>query len=551
MRRTPGTRHWAGMAVAVLAIGCGGGSMSDVGTDPGRDGADAEIAPPDDVPTQDGTGDRVDAADGANEIDDVVDETGDAANEAGDVADADAPAGDVPAPDVPKVPRDIPFAPPPFANPLVDGPYAQETNHTINEVEPGIGPLIAVLLPPANLVAPPVGAMAPASAMATYEVPTQVTPRGLVTHGGDGSLHVLTIPEGDPDLVGAAFVPDGILLAGSQRLYTRYGDSLVAHELPSPPADLGNIVGVDPGVARAFLRTGGNSVGVVSSTDPTYWSLTFHWALWPNVTAVTETADTTFAATWLGAVSGSLAGVVAVQSALFPYGMPTGIDPILPPSVSLSRTGPVRALVAGVTLATSLDLVAMGDSGLQGLSFQDGVFADVDVPLFANDRVPLDRPVAATPTADGGFLVATKGGAYRLRDIGLGAEWHVYARQRWLPDEDVRGVATDATTPGAPLYFATSGGLGSVTTQSMTLEGKMAGFVDRIVTRHDRDGAVADSHLLTPGDLSTNVPYDSDNDGGWTCYWVLSECFRWKVTGDLAAKAHFDKSLTACCRCGR
>ena len=54
---------------------------------------------------------------------------------------------------------------------------------------------------------------------------------------------------------------------------------------------------------------------------------------------------------------------------------------------------------------------------------------------------------------------------------------------------------------------------------------------------------MADSRLSVRGDLASSVSYDSDNDGGWTCYWVLSECFRYQVTGDAEAKAHFDKSL--------
>jgi hypothetical protein len=82
-----------------------------------------------------------------------------------------------------------------------------------------------------------------------------------------------------------------------------------------------------------------------------------------------------------------------------------------------------------------------------------------------------------------------------------------------------------------------------VTARRMTLEQKLESFVERVVLRHDRDGAVADSRLSVKGDLSTNIPWDSDNDGGWTCYWILSECFRYQVTGDPEAKAHFDKSL--------
>jgi hypothetical protein len=488
------------VVMAALAIGCGGSSGSDVGTDPGTDnpGVDADVTQPD-VP-----GDTIVPPDAVEDSTDAID--------------------DVPAPL-----RDIPYAPPPFANPLVDRPFVQEINHTWNEVEPGIGALIAVLLPPAGLAG-------------TYDTPTQVTPRGLVTHDAGGALHVLTIPEADRDLVGAAFLPDGILLAGPQRLYTRDGDSLVAHELPTPPVDTGDLVAVDPGRNRIFLRAAGPHVGILTSVDPGTWAATIAWTPWSNVTALAETADTVFVAMWDMPAQTHQAIVAAIDPYLF-ANPPTYPDPLPTPAIALSTTGPVRALVIGVTFPLQLDVAAVGDEGLAGLRYSESLFTLVDVPLFAADRVPLDLPTAATRTADGGFLVATKGGAYRLRDVGLGPEWHMYGQERWLPEEDVRGVATDAGTIDAPLYFATAGGLGSVTTQTLTVETKMAGIIDRIVTRHDRDGAVADSNLATPGDLSTSIPYDSDNDGGWTCYWVLAECFRWKVTGDPAAKAHFDKSL--------
>jgi len=166
-------------------------------------------------------------------------------------------------------------------------------------------------------------------------------------------------------------------------------------------------------------------------------------------------------------------------------------------------------------------------------------------PLFAADRVPLDQPRAAAKAWDGGFVVATAGGAYRMVDRGDGPEWRVYGAERWLPSEDIRGLLTDATADLAPLYFATAGGLATVTAQRITIEQKLAAFVDRVVSRHDRDGAVADSHLTRRGDLTSNIPWDSDNDGSWSAYWLMGECARWKVTGDADAKAHFDKTLDA------
>jgi hypothetical protein len=514
MRQTTGAIRLTVVAAATLAFGCSGGSTADVMADLGIDNLypDAEVTDEADTLIPDLPSDLPGNVD----------------------ADADTftdlATADIPVTDATKPLREIPFAPPPFANPVVDRPFVQETNHTAIEVEPGIGPLIAVLLPPAILAS-------------TFETPSQVTPRGLVTHDAGGALRILTTPDGDRDLVGAAFLSDGILLAGPQRLYTRDGNALIAHELPAYPAGAGDIVAVDQGNNRIFLRMTSTLVGVLGSADPVFWPDSIAWPQWPNVTALAETVDNVFLAMWNDAPESPIVGVGAVSPAEFTLGVPGGIDPILLPGIALSSTGIIRALVTDVTLPMALDLVAVGDSGLAGLMYQDGLFTAVDVPLFAAGRVPLDQPSNAIGTSDGGLMVGTKGGAYRIRDVGLGPEWHVYNSQRWLPDSDVRCMATDAATADAPLYFATPAGLASVTTHATTIETKMAGFINRIVTRHDRDGAVADSRQTIPGDWSTNIPWDSDNDGGWTCYWVLAECFRWKVTGDPGAKANFDKSL--------
>jgi len=39
----------------------------------------------------------------------------------------------------------IPWMPPAYPDPVKDEPFLQEYNHTSNQVEPGIGPLVAVL----------------------------------------------------------------------------------------------------------------------------------------------------------------------------------------------------------------------------------------------------------------------------------------------------------------------------------------------------------------------------------------------------------------------
>ena len=41
-----------------------------------------------------------------------------------------------------------------------------------------------------------------------------------------------------------------------------------------------------------------------------------------------------------------------------------------------------------------------------------------------------------------------------------------------------------------------------------------------------------------PGDLTTNQPVSTDNDGLWTAMYVAAECFRYKVTGEAEARDH-------------
>ncbi len=401
-----------------------------------------------------------------------------------------------------------PFMPPESDHPAVDRSYLQEFNHTSNELEPGIGALVSVLIPPADL--------------SGFETPTQLTPRGLVTHDDQQNLHMIEIDAAEPDLVAAAFCPGGLVLAGPAGLYFYEAGDLIKVQAP---ADL-QINGLAPGASRVYLLT---NQGLGWALDKS----SIHWPAGdPPVSAATEDGDELF-------TGGD--GFVAA------YPTPTG-DTLAAPDWTLDSaggltTGAVAGIVTGVRLPLTLDLVVAGSGGIQGFDLAGGSPQALDVAAFAPDRVPLDQPTSALQTSDGGILLTTHGGACRLMDRGSGPEWRVYNAERWLPDEEVRAAATDADLGDGPIYFATAGGLATVTAERMTLEQKLEPFVERILARHDRDGAVADSHLTKKGDLSSNIPWDSDNDGGWTCYWILAECFRYKVTGDPEAKAHFDKSL--------
>jgi hypothetical protein len=406
-----------------------------------------------------------------------------------------------------------PYVPPPLAAPARDLPFLQEENHTTNEVEAGVGPLVGVVVPPPGAAA--------------LDQPTQVTPRGYVRHQG-GTAAVVAIPDAAGDLVAATVAAGAVYLAGADALYEVGSDGQLAAF--AAPAGL-TVGGLAAGADAVYLLTDQGLGWRRPGADP----------VWPAggapVTAAVEAAGRLVVAT---AAELTSYPVPAAGDLALGAGVPTlgGADP---------GAGTVRALVTGITVPQALDLVIVGDDGVRAAALAPAP-ALVDLPDFAADRVPLGGPRAATRAADGSLVVATAGGAQRLMDRGDGPEWRVYNAERWLPSEDVRAVATDPAVPDGPVWFATAAGLATVTARRLTLEEKLAGFVERVARRHDRDGAVADSHLTHRGDLGSNVPWDSDNDGSWTSYWLLAECSRYAATGAADAKAHFDESLDAMLR---
>jgi hypothetical protein len=133
-------------------------------------------------------------------------------------------------------------------------------------------------------------------------------------------------------------------------------------------------------------------------------------------------------------------------------------------------------------------------------------------------------------------------GAVRLNTAMRTVEY--FAGERWLPDDQVTGIGFDKNAT----WIETAKGLSRIEYRPMTLEEKSRGFVDRIQARHNRWGLTATSNLRAPGDLTSNQPVPTDNDGLWTAMYVAAECFRYKVTGQTDARDNARRGMQAILR---
>jgi hypothetical protein len=143
-----------------------------------------------------------------------------------------------------------------------------------------------------------------------------------------------------------------------------------------------------------------------------------------------------------------------------------------------------------------------------------------------------------TPGPDGSVWFGTPQGAARLLD----GKWRYYAGKRWLPDDRVNEIAVDQN---GDAWIATQGGVVWIEYRKMTLARKAAHYEEITAARHNRRGYVTECALRTPGDVSSFVHEAEDNDGLWTSLYVASQCFRYGVTRDPAARASAKKSMDA------
>ncbi|MCB9260613.1 MAG: hypothetical protein H6612_14800 [Ignavibacteriales bacterium] len=171
----------------------------------------------------------------------------------------------------------------------------------------------------------------------------------------------------------------------------------------------------------------------------------------------------------------------------------------------------------------------------------DGVFkldnADFK-PSIINKKLP-NTEITSIKNIDGKLWFGSKRGAFTLRDDG---KYDYYASKRWLVDDEVVDISKG---PENCILVLTITGLSKINFVEMTLADKAEYFQKIQRLRHIRYGFSSETYLKVPGDLSTAVLHDTDNDGLWTSMYLAGELFRYAVTKSEDAKQNAYEAFEA------
>lgn len=160
------------------------------------------------------------------------------------------------------------------------------------------------------------------------------------------------------------------------------------------------------------------------------------------------------------------------------------------------------------------------------LGTADGVL-NVDASSFKASEINKSLPcskITVLKNIKGDLWFGSKNGAFKLRKDG---KYNYYASKRWLPDNEVVDIAEGQENS---VLVLTNTGLSKINFVKMTMAEKAKYFQKIQRLRHIRYGFTGNISLSTPGDLTSGIMHDTDNDGLWTSMYLAAELFRYSVT---------------------
>jgi hypothetical protein len=155
-----------------------------------------------------------------------------------------------------------------------------------------------------------------------------------------------------------------------------------------------------------------------------------------------------------------------------------------------------------------------------------------------NNKLPCNE-ITSLQNINGALWFGSKNGAFKLRKDG---KYDYYASKRWLPDNEVIDIAEG---PENSVLVLSKTGMGKINFVDMTLAEKAEYLQEIQRTRHIRYGFTGNLALTRPGDLTSGVMHDTDNDGLWTSMYLAAELFRYSVTKSEDAKINAYEAFEA------
>jgi len=140
-----------------------------------------------------------------------------------------------------------------------------------------------------------------------------------------------------------------------------------------------------------------------------------------------------------------------------------------------------------------------------------------------NTKLP-NTKISCISEINGRLWFGSAKGAFSLRPDGT---YDYYASRRWLVDDKVMDISSG---PENSVLILTEKGLSKINFVEMTLAEKAEYFQKVQRLRHIRHGFSSEGHLTRPGDPSSIVLGDTDNDGLWTSMYLAGELFRYAAT---------------------
>ncbi len=208
----------------------------------------------------------------------------------------------------------------------------------------------------------------------------------------------------------------------------------------------------------------------------------------------------------------------------------------------ISRSDPMLSTVVSgkdfTAMAWHQDTLVIGQAdGFVQLDLDPGTASSFEL---GPKNIRLPHTQITTVTSIGGHLwFGSTKGAFMRRDDGT---YNYYHGKRWLVDNHVIDLAGSSSGDVAIL---TKSGLSVIKFEKMTLEDKATLYEKQVRDRHIRYGLYSDQARMTDGKLSTAQVSTQASDNLWSGMYLVSQLFRYMVTGEEPARRNCIETFEA------